>query len=693
MRAWPDAPAVQAGLARVWRRLALVRLVHGLTAGTIVAAVLVLVGWRMDWPAQTAATAALLPIVLGAAMAIRRARRSRASVALELERRAPACRNVVVTAAQILSREEPVRDDIGARICRDAAEQLARIDLSRLVPIRGSLAALAAVALATTALAIGMPARTTAAGTLHVDPDAAAISRIDAQITPPAYSGRPAESSRDPKSLTVLSGSTIDLSVNGQATSVAIEAPEGSVTLASAATAGTFAGRVTAAKDGFIAIEPHAADGRPGPRTLIGLTVVPDRPPVVRITAPGRDLLLPPGPHRLDVTIEAADDLGLGALRLEYTRVSGSGESFEFKRGDVPLTIARANDREWRATASWSLTSLDLQPGDMVVYRGVAADRRPGATPVESDALIVEIAAPGSVAAEGFAMDDQHDRYALSQRMVIVKTERLIARRATMSADDVAEEAHGIAAEQRSVRAEFIFMMGGELEGVTSGGEELNEEAEAAGEADLLAGRARNRGRIDLLIATRRMSEAAGALTTTDLAKALPAERAALDALQRAFAKDRYLLRAFATRERPDPARRMTGTLKETTSDRRPAEAPPADPSIDTLRRALGSASALARRTTWSRDEAAVVTVAADAVLRLNPSSETFRGIAASLNSAATAMLTGSATTSAELANATSSLAAALAIAQPAAPPPPDDARTQRLKGAVGDARQKAGGR
>ena len=137
----------------------------------------------------------------------------------------------------------------------------------------------------------------------------------------------------------------------------------------------------------------------------------------------------------------------------------------------------------------------------------------------------------------------------------------------------------------------------------------------------------------------------------------------------------------------------MTGTVKDTTSDRRPAEAPPADPSIDTLRRALGSASALARRTAWGRDEAAVVTVAADAVLRLNPSSETFRAIAASLNSAATAMLTGSATTGTELANATSSLAAALATALPAAAPPPVDARTQRLKGAVGDARQKAGGR
>jgi len=99
-----------------------------------------------------------------------------------------------------------------------------------------------------------------------------------------------------------------------------------------------------------------------------------------------------------------------------------------------------------------------------VVYRGLALDRRPGAAPVESDAFIVEIVSAGDAMAEGFSIDERQDKYALSQQMVIIKTERLIAKLPTLSKDALVEQALGIAAEQRSVRAEIVFMMGGEFE-------------------------------------------------------------------------------------------------------------------------------------------------------------------------------------------------------------------------------------
>ena len=205
--------------------------------------------------------------------------------------------------------------------------------------------------------------------------------------------------------------------------------------------AGQFTGALTPDSDGFLTFIPASANGLAGTRRLVGLTVIPDQSPLVRITAPGHDLLVSNGDRQLDVTITAVDDLGLDRLRLAYTKVTGSGENFEFVRGEVPLTFTRTNDREWVGRARWSLGGLQLEPGDMVVYRGVAADRRPGAAPAESDAFIVEVTAPGSVAAEGFAVDDQTDRYAISQRMVIVKTERLLANQAKLSADDFADQA------------------------------------------------------------------------------------------------------------------------------------------------------------------------------------------------------------------------------------------------------------
>ena len=99
------------------------------------------------------------------------------------------------------------------------------------------------------------------------------------------------------------------------------------------------------------------------------------------------------------------------------------------------------------------------------------------------------------------------------------------------------------------------------------------------------------------------MSEAATLLGVPELTGALKAEKTALEALQRAFSKSRYLLRALATRERLDMTRRLTGPLDAAAHDRRPAGAAPDDPRLATLapqsghgRRAWRPAVVLARR-------------------------------------------------------------------------------------------------
>ena len=95
---------------------------------------------------------------------------------------------------------------------------------------------------------------------------------------------------------------------------------------------------------------------------------------------------------------------------------------------------------------------------------------------------------------------------------------------------------------------------------------DLNEEAEAAGEDDLAAGRMVNRGRVALLSAIRNMSKAAGALTAVDVAAALAFEQSALKQLEAAFSHSRIILRALADHERLDPTRRLGGSLSDARS-------------------------------------------------------------------------------------------------------------------------------
>jgi len=320
----------------------------------------------------------------------------------------------------------------------------------------------------------------------------------------------------------------------------------------------------------------------------------------------------------------------------------------------------------------------------MIVYRGVAADRRPGAAPVESDALLIEIVAPGAVAAEGFAIDDQRDRYAFSQQMVILKTERLIAQRSKLAADAFQEEAMNIAALQRAVRAEFVFMMGGEI---------ADEEIEAAGESELQEGRLENRGRTDILRAIRSMSRAATALTTLEMPPALTFERQALTSLQQAFSRDRYILRTLTTRERIDFERRLTGLLTDIARDARPPRRVEPSPQIVTLRRVLADVAALSGRADLDASDAAAATAAAERLLRLD-AGNAVRAVATELTSAAAAIRRADVTTArSTLARALLALADATRATLPDAPPAGADPETRRLEGALADAVRKRGGR
>ena len=133
------------------------------------------------------------------------------------------------------------------------------------------------------------------------------------------------------------------------------------------------------------------------------------------------------------------------------------------------------------------------------------------------------------------------------------------------------------------IRAEFVFMLGGEVN---------DEEVEAEQSMELQAGRLQNRGQRDLRAATIAMSQAEKLLTGANTAEALVAERAAVTALQRAFSRDRYILRALATRSQLDPARRLTGSLGEATGWRR---VPPDAPANRRDGAAAGSAAAGSR--------------------------------------------------------------------------------------------------
>jgi hypothetical protein len=692
MRAPPEAGRLAAFLARVARRRSSIAAAQGAAVGLASAAALLVSLWTVKpshepgWLLSIGAGLALL----GTSTAMLGSRGSRRRIALLVEARAPQSRNLVVTAAELMEEPGRARTPVAALVCSQAETLVAALEPAALFPARRALLALgAATALFVLIVWLAIARPGTLGATTRSGSFQAAVGAVEVTVSPPAYTGLAQETVRDPVRIQAMAGSVLRLNVHARADAITIETLPGRQSLA-ARESQTFVGQVRADADGYVAIEPVAADGRKGPRRLIGLTVTADRPPRVRVTAPGRDLFLADVRRTVPVTIEADDDLGLAQLQLRYTRVSGSGERFAFAEGVLPLQIERTNQKAWRARAELKLETLGLLPGDMLVYRGAARDQRPGALATESDAFIVEITTPGAMAAEGFAIDDEdRDRYGISQQMVVLKTERLLARASALSPDSLARAALALAAEQRSVRAEFVFMMGGELaEEVLEAANlaELNEEEHAAADEEVLAGRLANRGRIELMRAIRAMSHASTALNATNLNEALKQERTALTHLQGAFARTRYILRALTQRERLDLSRRLTGALGTAGSHLRAVPEPETDARMVALRQTLSGIAALAAQPLEGH-HATLVSTSAQNLLRVDPSHPRLQRVSALLAEAATDITQNQMTAArSRLERAASSLAMALEEQLPATPRTSASLDLKRLEGALLDA-------
>ena len=584
------------------------------------------------------AAAAISPIagaIVGVAVAGWRWRATtRGRIVRALEREHPESYNLFVTADEIARDLLAAKPSVRARVFADASASAARLDLRAAFPIAPLVRAafLAVCAWSTTAtihiwrdrqpqLAQGSSSRSTGPGVAAMQ----TRMRIGVSIQPPPYTGLKETRTVDPEQLQAIEGSALVLSIESGAD---VSLDHDGVTRALARGAdGTFTGRLQVSKTGYV-----LATTSTGVRRMMPIVVSPDALPAVKLTAPGRDLVYAGGNARIVFDAHATDDYGLRSLALRYTKVTGSGENFEFKEGEIALAVTPANTRDWQGTASRSLADLDLKEGDVLVYRAVAADARPGDGSASSDVFFIEISKLGVSAGDAFTLPEEESKYALSQQMLIVKTERLRQRRAALPAGEFAEQALNLAVEQRMIRAEFVFMLGGEI----------NDEAvEAEQSVELQAGRLENRGQRDLRTATIAMSQAEKLLTGANAADALVAERAAVTALQRAFSRDRYILRALATRSRLDPARRLTGALTDAGNWRRVA--PPVTANrrtalLEDLLRGIAEITVRPNETMVRRkpDTTALLLLAEEAI-RIDPSAALLRQTATELQHAAKA--------------------------------------------------------
>lgn len=609
-------------LSAVRRRLAMRSALEAVMTGAAGAAVIALV---LRWIG--AGTWWTLGAMVGAAMAvgglwfaIAPGKRTRAAAARAIERARPDCRNVVITAEEILRDRSRIQPWIGERVFADAVSHAAAVDPSAAVGLR-FLAAGTAVAVAV-ALAVALIApqrrashiREAAAGSGSATAAVRPLS-FTATLDPPTYVGGQPLTFTDPERLTALEGSRLHLRIAGEQWRVRF----GNAPVPLRVGQGAAAADLLLEDSGYFAIEPLGHTG--GAARLLPVLVTADGVPVVRVEKPGRDLLLSSA-RAVSVLATASDDYGLRAMSLRYTRVSGSGEQFEFVEGEWPIDITREGSRTWRGRGEVPLARLGLGPGDSLVYRIIARDGREGVAGFgSSDTFFIEIAGRGEVAIEGFEMPPDRDRYALSQQMIVLKIERLRAREAGLARGARQEQAAAIAAEQRAVRANFIFLMGGHVE---------DEEEEAEQAHEIQEGRLENTARREVSRAVGHMTYAEQSLVAAETRAALREARLAVDALQRAFGRNRYFLRTLPVRSRIDPSRRLSGNLDDAAGWRRDVARPTDDPGRAATHEIMRRLVALAPRIgSGSSGLAAELTAAAETAIHVDPADPEWQQISA----------------------------------------------------------------
>lgn len=553
-------------------------------------------------------------------------------MARDVERAARQKENALVTFAQSLDRtfNGEVQPYMLSRLGLQARKNLESVDVKVVAPRRGAAQSLSLFLLVLfLILVVGVSAPKTFALELRrivrlerdetssrnvnhaigTNPtsNVIAIENIHVRVIPPVYTGLGAEDAPGDAPVRALAGSQIEveLAISGNFKNATLGYADG-LTQMRLLGEGNYRGSFVAHVSGVFEARV-VADLESTPQPIVrAVEVYEDVPPEVHVTEPASDQLLRGVPIApITVHWNARDDLGLSAVVLKYIRSRGEGDAAQFVNGSVPLAgIERDSAREWRGGAMLDLARLGLQAGDTLVFWVEAQDRNPSVNNTgRSSSLAIAIMAPEPVKLElGDLRPNEIGRFLLSERMIIIHTEKLHADRKRIPRNELLSQAQEIAAEQRDFKNSFNEYV--RLEGVgeephdpnsiPSGNiEDQVQEAEQErtgvhmhGIPDPPSGSPSNVR--DMVYAIRAMWDAEDALSLGDTAKALVDEREALTRLKRAQLAVRYVPPVLASSKPIDLKRRYAGELNEIKTRLEKLSRPAESKEKVSLRAALG---------------------------------------------------------------------------------------------------------
>ena len=433
------------------------------------------------------------------------------------------------------------------------------------------------------------------------------IQGVRIRVIPPAYSGLSAEEVQGDAPVRALAGSQVEVSINvmGRAAGATLSF-NGASSNMHALGGGLFQSSFLANTSGAFEARVLSNEQDLLPAPLVrAVEVYADAPPEVHITEPASDQLLstvPSAPVRM--RFAARDDLGIAGLTLKYIKSRGEGDAAKFTDGELQLgEIERVSAREWRGVTALDLARLDMRAGDTLVFWIEARDRNPNTNNMGRSAnLAIAIKGPEAVKLDlSDLRPNEIGRFRLSQRLILMHTEKLHAERARLDRTEFMRRANDIAAEQRDFRNSFNEYISAE------GEEHLADSGSSASIEDEVQASVNEQTEVhvhnipeppagapasvrELTYAIRAMWDAEAALSEGDTTKALVHEREALTRLKRAQTASRYIPPIIARHKPIDLKRRYAGELTEIKTRLEKLNRRPVSKDAGALRAALADA-------------------------------------------------------------------------------------------------------
>lgn len=286
--------------------------------------------------------------------------------------------------------------------------------------------------------------------------DPPAITEISAKITPPEYSNDPVEEIVGTY-FAMHQGSSVVLTITSdQALTEARLVPDDGDPIAGITNGKVATFTLTVDKDqsfrGVILDESHHQNLAP---PLIEFEAIPDKTPSIRMIRPGADWSLHPI-GELEMTVEVNDDNRLRDVQLEYQINDGEVQIVELLGPNDSPTASFSGDH------TLTLENLDVELGDVVLYRLRARDARPDEekSTAYSQPYFLTIRPFDQEFLRGGSAGEGEVPPMPNQKEVIIATTRLIDREPVIDSEILADRSIETADTQKVIEDRTEIVLG-----------------------------------------------------------------------------------------------------------------------------------------------------------------------------------------------------------------------------------------